>query len=85
VNAICPGSIATNLRQTSMEILGAEAPEMSTAGVGAASAERLRQIVPLGARGSADDIARAAVYLASADADYMNGHTLVIDGGWTAH
>ncbi len=85
VNAICPGTIATNLRQTSMEILGAEAPEMASAGVGASSAERIRQIVPLGTRGSAEDIARAAVFLASADADYMNGHTLVMDGGWTAH
>jgi NAD(P)-dependent dehydrogenase (short-subunit alcohol dehydrogenase family) len=85
VNAICPGTIATNLRQTSMEILGSEAPEMSTAGVGAASAERIRQVVPLGARGTADDIAGAAVFLASPDADYVNGHTLVIDGGWTAH
>ena len=33
VNAICPGSIATDLRQNSMEILGATAPEMSSAGV----------------------------------------------------
>jgi NAD(P)-dependent dehydrogenase (short-subunit alcohol dehydrogenase family) len=85
VNAICPGPIATNLRQNSMEILGDMAPEMSTVGVGAASPERLRQIVPLGARGSAEDVARAAVFLASADSDYMTGSTLVVDGGWTAH
>ena len=84
VNAICPGTIATNLRQTSMEILGDRAPEMSNAGVGASSAERIREIVPLGMRGNADDIANAAVFLASADSDYMNGHTLVVDGGWTA-
>jgi NAD(P)-dependent dehydrogenase (short-subunit alcohol dehydrogenase family) len=84
VNAICPGTIATNLRQTSMEILGDTAPEMSNAGVGASSPERIREIVPLGMRGSADDIANAAVFLASADSDYMNGHTLVVDGGWTA-
>jgi NAD(P)-dependent dehydrogenase (short-subunit alcohol dehydrogenase family) len=67
-----------------MEILGETAPEMSTAGVGAMSADRLAQVVPLGARGSPEDIAAAAVYLASEDSDYMNGHTLVVDGGWTA-
>jgi NAD(P)-dependent dehydrogenase (short-subunit alcohol dehydrogenase family) len=84
VNAVCPGSIATSLRQTSMEILGETAPEMSTAGVGALAPERLREIVPLGARGSAEDVAAAALYLASAEADYMNGSLLVVDGGWTA-
>jgi NAD(P)-dependent dehydrogenase (short-subunit alcohol dehydrogenase family) len=84
VNAICPGSIATDLRQNSMEILGATAPEMSTAGVGALSPDRLAQIVPLGSRGAPEDVASAAVYLASPDSDYMNGHTLVVDGGWTA-
>jgi NAD(P)-dependent dehydrogenase (short-subunit alcohol dehydrogenase family) len=85
VNAICPGPIATSLRQTSTEILGDLAPEMSGAGVGAMSQERLAQIVPLGYRGTPEDIAAAAVYLASPEADYLNGHTLVIDGGWTAH
>ena len=83
VNAICPGSIATDLRKNSMEILGDTAPEMSQAGVGA-SPERIRQLVPLGARGSPEDIGRAAVFLASADSDYVNGATLVGDGGWTA-
>jgi 2-deoxy-D-gluconate 3-dehydrogenase len=84
VNAICPGPIATSLRQTSMEILGEVAPEMSTAGVGAMPPERLREIVPLGTRGSAEDIAGAAAFLASPDSDYMNGSALVVDGGWTA-
>lgn len=85
VNAICPGPIATDLRRNSMEILGGLAPEMSGAGVGALSPEQLAQIVPVGKRGSAEDIAAAALFLASADSDYMNGSTLVIDGGWTAH
>lgn len=85
VNAICPGPIATDLRRNSMEILGELAPEMSGAGVGAMTPERLAQIVPVGKRGSAEDIAAAALFLASADSDYMNGSTLVVDGGWTAH
>jgi NAD(P)-dependent dehydrogenase (short-subunit alcohol dehydrogenase family) len=85
VNAICPGPIATDLRRNSMEILGQLAPEMSGAGIGAMTPERLAQIVPLGHRGTAEDIAKAAIYLASPDSDYMNGSTLVIDGGWSAH
>jgi NAD(P)-dependent dehydrogenase (short-subunit alcohol dehydrogenase family) len=31
-----------------------------------------------------EEIAAAASYLASAEAAYVTGHTLVIDGGWTA-
>jgi NAD(P)-dependent dehydrogenase (short-subunit alcohol dehydrogenase family) len=82
-NAICPGSIATALRETSREVLGAGAPDMS-GGVGTSSPERLRQIIPLGARGAPEDVAAAALFLAGPESDYLNGHTLVVDGGWTA-
>ncbi len=54
-------------------------------GVGTSSPERLRTIVPLGTRGTPEDVARVALFLASADSDYVNGHTLVVDGGWLAH
>jgi NAD(P)-dependent dehydrogenase (short-subunit alcohol dehydrogenase family) len=83
-NAICPGTIATSLRETSREILGAGAPDMNR-GVGTSSPERLREIVPLGTRGSPEDVAHVAVFLASAESDYVNGHALVVDGGWVAH
>jgi NAD(P)-dependent dehydrogenase (short-subunit alcohol dehydrogenase family) len=83
-NAICPGSITTNLRETSREILGAGAPDMNK-GVGTATPERLRAIVPLGKKGTPEDVANVAVFLASAESDYVNGHTLVVDGGWTSH
>jgi NAD(P)-dependent dehydrogenase (short-subunit alcohol dehydrogenase family) len=83
-NAICPGSITTNLRETSREILGAGAPDMNK-GVGTATPERLRAIVPLGKKGTPEDVAHVAVFLASAESDYVNGHTLVVDGGWTSH
>lgn len=33
--------------------------------------------------GRPDDIAAAIAFLASADAEFINGHTLVIDGGWS--
>jgi NAD(P)-dependent dehydrogenase (short-subunit alcohol dehydrogenase family) len=83
-NAICPGSIATSLRETSAEILGPGAPAMNR-GVGVANLDILRQIVPLGTRGTPEDVAAVAVFLASAESDYVSGHTLVVDGGWTAH
>jgi NAD(P)-dependent dehydrogenase (short-subunit alcohol dehydrogenase family) len=79
-NAICPGSIATNLRQNTAEIIGVQD---TGRGLGAMSPEDLARIVPLGFRGSADDIASAALFLASPDSDYMNGHSLVVDGGWS--
>ncbi len=40
-----------------------------------------RDIVPLGRRGTAEDIAKAAAFLSSDRADYITGETLRIDGG----
>jgi NAD(P)-dependent dehydrogenase (short-subunit alcohol dehydrogenase family) len=80
VNAICPGSIATNLRQNTAEIIGVQD---TGRGMGAMAPEAFAEWVPLGVRGSPDDIANAAVFLAAPESDYMNGHTLVVDGGWS--
>ena len=81
VNAICPGVIATALRANSTRILGADAPVMR--GVGGDDAA-MRALTPAGRRGTLAEVAAAAAYLASAEAAYVTGHTLVIDGGWTA-
>ena len=35
--------------------------------------------------GNPEDVSGAVVYLASAAADLVTGHTLVVDGGWTIH
>ena len=35
--------------------------------------------------GDPNDIAAAAVFLASDDAAYINGHTIIVDGGWSTH
>jgi 2-deoxy-D-gluconate 3-dehydrogenase len=40
--------------------------------------------IPAGRWGGPADLAGAAVFLASAASDYMNGHILVVDGGWMA-
>jgi len=39
---------------------------------------------PMGRWGKPEDVARAALYLAGDDSSYVTGHTLVVDGGWTA-
>jgi NAD(P)-dependent dehydrogenase (short-subunit alcohol dehydrogenase family) len=83
-NAICPGSITTSLRETSREILGPGAPDMQR-GIGTSSPEKLREIIPLGMKGTPEDVAGVAVFLASGESDYFNGQTLVVDGGWIAH
>jgi NAD(P)-dependent dehydrogenase (short-subunit alcohol dehydrogenase family) len=43
------------------------------------------QVVPVGRAATTDDTASAAVYLCSDEASYVNGTTLVVDGGWSAY
>jgi len=67
VNAIAPGQVWTPM----VEDLG---PEMR---------ERRRKASPLGVEGTAWDVGWAAVYLASDEARWVTGQTLVVDGGVT--
>src|SRR5438067_1886120 len=67
VNAIAPGMVWTPM----VEDLG---PELR---------ERRRQASPLGVEGTAWDVGWAAVYLASDEARFITGQTLVVDGGVT--
>jgi 2-deoxy-D-gluconate 3-dehydrogenase len=62
---------------------------MDTANTAALRADgtRNRQIlerIPAGHWGSPEDLAGAAVFLSSAASDYVQGHILVVDGGWMA-
>ncbi len=70
VNAIAPGYMATD----NTTALRAD-PDRSRA---------ILERIPAGRWGEASDIAGAAVFLSSAAADYVNGHVLVVDGGWMA-
>jgi 2-deoxy-D-gluconate 3-dehydrogenase len=70
VNAIAPGYMATDNTQALRD-----------------DPDRARAIldrIPAGRWGTPDDIAGTAVFLSSAAADYVNGHVLVVDGGWMA-
>lgn len=69
-NALCPGPVATPL----LEQLLADP---------AARARRLVH-VPMGRLAEAGEVARAALFLASDDAAYVNGATFLVDGGITA-
>jgi NAD(P)-dependent dehydrogenase (short-subunit alcohol dehydrogenase family) len=73
VNGIAPGSILT---EGTRELF--YNPESKQ------RAESLLSHIPLGRPGETEDIAAAALYLASDDAKYVTGHVLVVDGGWTA-
>ncbi|CAN5688117.1 glucose 1-dehydrogenase [soil metagenome] len=74
VNAISPGSTVTAM--TSAVISGDHtATDKAEAQIAAGSA--------LGIAGFPEDIANAAVYLASDEARYVTGHTLVVDAGQT--
>lgn len=83
VNCVCPGAIPTGLRAHSQEILGPGVPDMSGRGI-AVSDEQVRAVVPAGKRGTPEDVAAAVCFLASDEAAYITGHSLVVDGGWRA-
>jgi 2-deoxy-D-gluconate 3-dehydrogenase len=70
VNAIAPGYFSTD----NTERLRADP-------------DRLRDIsarIPAGRWGEPEDLGGAVVFLASRASDYVNGHVLVVDGGWLA-
>jgi len=46
---------------------------------------QLLTLIPAGRGGEPIDVARAAVWLASDDADYVHGQTLFVDGGMTLY
>ncbi len=74
VNAIAPGAIDTPGVQEQMAPLKASGIDI----------EKRIAANPAGRAGQPDDIARAALYLASDLSDFVNGHVLVVDGGSTA-
>jgi NAD(P)-dependent dehydrogenase (short-subunit alcohol dehydrogenase family) len=85
-NSISPGGIATGIFAKALGL----APDKADA-----FAESMKAIMakmqPIPRAGSVDDIANAAVFLASDESTFVNGHDLVVDGGvvggrlWTPH
>ncbi len=65
VNAVLPGNILTE---------GVE-------GLGAGYIARMKSAIPAGRLGSVEDVAYAVLFLASEEAAYVSGQTIVVDGG----
>jgi 2-deoxy-D-gluconate 3-dehydrogenase len=70
VNAIAPGYIATDNTAPLRDQPTREA--------------EITGRIPAGRWGTPSDLVGAAVFLASSASDYVNGHVLVVDGGWQA-
>jgi NAD(P)-dependent dehydrogenase (short-subunit alcohol dehydrogenase family) len=68
VNAIAPAQIDTRLVR----------------GLPEEARERRMHRIPMGRFGDVDEVARAALFLASDDASFVTGHTLAVDGGYLA-
>ena len=69
VNAVAPGVIESNMTAPMLPFDELTAPMLAR--------------TPMGRFGTADDVAPAVLFLASASARYVTGHTLVVDGGFS--
>jgi NAD(P)-dependent dehydrogenase (short-subunit alcohol dehydrogenase family) len=79
VNCICPGGIATPIFGTSLGLAPDAAAQAANLVKGV-----LATLHPLGRSGLPDDIARAALWLASDESTFVTGQAIVVDGGVTA-
>ena len=75
VNAVAPGSTLTD---------GTRQLFYGDDGIFRESMQELLAHIPLGRPGDVEEIAHAVLFLAAPESSYVNGHVLVVDGGWTA-
>lgn len=75
VNTVSPGSTITDVTHTLFYGKAATRDRL---------AERMLSFIPEGRAGETIEVANAVAFLASNEASYINGHNLVVDGGWTS-
>jgi NAD(P)-dependent dehydrogenase (short-subunit alcohol dehydrogenase family) len=86
VNSLSPGGIATGIFAKALGV----APDRAD-GYAEEAKKMMASLQPIPRAGITDDIAHAAVFLASDDSTFINGHDLVVDGGvvggrmWAPH
>ena len=72
VNAVCPGPVQTPMLEKAFAARGPDAKDW------------FLSRIPLGRFATVDDVAHAIAWLASDESAFVTGHTLFVDGGWTA-
>ncbi|HTR58374.1 MAG TPA: glucose 1-dehydrogenase [Casimicrobiaceae bacterium] len=80
VNAICPGVVETEM----WRLIDREWTQLDQRPPGSAWQDRIRGI-PMGRPETAEDLTGMAVFLASADSDYITGQSYHVDGGLLMH
>jgi len=76
VNTVAPGNMLTEMHLADLRLAAAERSMPLDVEI-----ERVRATIPLARHGTGDDVAGAVVWLASADASYVTGQTIGVNGG----
>ena len=80
VNSICPAWVVTDMNQDQLGQMKAEPNRIFPPGISYADVMKLH---PIGRLGRPEDVAWAAVYLASDESSWVTGSSLMVDGGYT--
>lgn len=78
-NCVCPGVIETNIVSNTTRILGKDLPELRKE---LFTGEGWKKWVPAGRMGNVEEVADLVLFLVAGNSGYINGHAVVIDGGW---
>ncbi len=84
-NALCPGMVKTELNRSVWEAWRARMPASLHVDHETWAAEKMRRVTPLARWQMPEDVAAAAVFLASRLADNITGQAINVDGGQVMH